>query len=406
MPRKPSHLSLITVIAVLTLPFPPCLAVDREVSLVTGEPVGRLAVAGRLDIDLHAAFMLSRTFENDTALNWYNCGFSGGGRVTTAGGNFGDFGLHVPYTQRDERYPKAVTLGLIPAVKFDGNDIMRGNFAVEPSATGDEDLALEVWVHDQKPTEREVILGWQAADGVANSAPLAYPPGFEGSSAWRHLVVNCTADTEAWYVDGKRVSSGPRVMRVQAGHRMILGGASADKPSFNGLLAAVRLHNRAMTDEEIAHNWQGGTALGTELHNWWRTDEPDRWWVKESKHFRHCVDRKEMSEWDEEQTAKFHERVPGMFEMAEKLLHLYSERLAMRSSVVSSRPEFRGDGVKYKIAIQPSRGSWMGWDGKRGFGWACQGAGHINPHELVHGFQGMTGGTMQGNYWEAHANFP
>lgn len=406
MRRAASPVKCIAATIVLSFSTALCQGLEKEVSLLTQEAIGNLAVAGRLDVDLHAEFMLSRTFAKDTALNWYNCGFSGGGKFAEVGGNFGDFGLHVPYNQRDDRYPKAVTIGDVPAVKFDGNDIMKGNFAVEEATAGAEDMALEVWVLDEAPAEGEVILGWQSEDGATTSAALSYPRDFKGSNQWRHLVVNCTERDESWYLDGKKVSSVARAMRIQAGHRMVLGGAAAGKPSFDGCLAAVRLHEEAMTEEEIVHNYRGGAMLGTEFHNWWRTDEPDKWWAKESAHFRHCVDNKEMSEWNEKQTKEFHDRVPRMFELAEKLYRLYSERLALRSSVVSAKPEFRGDGVKYKIPIQPSRGSWMGWDGKRGFGWACQGAGHINPHELVHGWQAQTGAGMQGNYWEAHANFP
>ncbi|NQT87693.1 hypothetical protein HQ560_13065, partial [bacterium] len=380
-------------------------AMELEKSLVTGEPMGRLAVAGKLDVDLHAAFMVSRTFEKDTALNWYNCGFSGGGRRNEVGGAFGDFGLHVPHTQRDARYPHAASTPASPAVRFDGNDMMKGNFAVEDAAAGTEDMAIEVWVRDAKSTKGEAILGWQSEDGKATSAPLSYPAGFTGSPNWRHIVVSCTPTTETWYLDGKKVSSGARKMLIAKGHRMVLGGASEEKPSFAGDLAVVRLHEKALTDAQIAHNFAGGVLLGTDLHAWWRT-ETDKWWIKESAHFRHCVDKKEIAGWDKNGLAKFHERVPGMFEMAEKIYHLYSERMALRIGVVSNKPEYRGDGIKYKIPIQPSRGSWMGWDGKRGFGWACQGAGHINPHELVHGCQGQTGGSMQGNYWEAHTNFP
>ena len=381
------------------------MGVEKEKSLVTGQPIGELAVAGRLDVDLHAAFMVSRTFEHDTALNWYNCGYSGGGRFNKVGGAFGNFGLDVPWTQRDQRYPHCVSTPETRAVRFDGNDIMKGNFPVEDAAAGHEDMALEVWVRDTNPSRGEVILGWQSPDGRETSAPLTYPPGFRGSEKWRHLVVNCTPDSETWYLDGRKVASGPRKMLIRRGHVMVLGGASAGKPSFAGDLAAVRLHEQAMTEEEIAHNFRGGVMLGTEMHSWWRLDEK-KWWAKESAHFRHCVDRKEMAAWGENGRKRFFERVPKMFDLAEKLYHLYSERLALRIGVVSSRPEFRGDGIKYKIPIQPSRGSWMGWDGRLGFGWCCQGAGHINPHELVHGCQGQTGGALQGNYWEAHANFP
>jgi len=385
--------------------------VALEKSLVTGEALGRLAVGGRLDVDLHAEFMASRTFDSNTVLNWYNCGFSGGGRNNQVGGAFGDFGLRVPHTERDEKYPRATSVRGTPAVRFDGGDVLVGNFAVEDAAAGTEDFALELWLRDsywQRDSSSpgpEVILGWQSQDGRETSAPLTYPKGFTGGVELRHLVVNCTVAGETQWVDGKKVSSGPRKMVIRKGHRMVLGGASASKPSFVGEIAAVRLHAKALTDEEIAHNVRGGAMLGTELHSWWRTD-PNAWWVKESAHFRHCVDKKEMAAWSDGDRAAFHQRVPAMFEMAEKLYRLYSERLALRIGVVSSKREFRGDGVKYKIPIQPSRGSWMGWDGKRGFGWACQGAGHINPHELVHGCQGQTGGAMQGNYWEAHANFP
>lgn len=381
------------------------MAVEPQISLLTGKPIGKLAVAGRLDIDLHAQFMVSRTFEKDTALNWYHCGYSGGGGHNQVGGNFGDFGLHVPHNQREDKYPHWLSTDQIPAVRFDGNDILKGNFAVEEAATGAEDCALELWVRDDSIAAGEVVLGWQSEDGTATSAPVALPVAFAGSKHWRHVVINCTADKETWYLDNKPLPSAQRRMIIQKGHRMVLGGASSAKPSFKGDLAALRLHGQAMTAEQIAHNFKGGVMLGTEMHSWWRMEE--EWWSAESEHFRHCVDKqKEMATWDERKTKEFHERVPGMFKTAENCYHLYGERLALRMPLVSTRPEFRGDGIKYKIPIQPSKGSWMGWDKKVGFGWGCQPAGHFNPHELVHGCQAQTGGGIEGNYWEAHANFP
>ena len=76
------------------------MGVEPVKSLVTGKPVAKLAVGGKLDIDLHAVFMVSRTFDKDTALHWYNCGYSGGGRNNTVGGSFGDFGLHAPHNEK------------------------------------------------------------------------------------------------------------------------------------------------------------------------------------------------------------------------------------------------------------------------------------------------------------------
>ncbi len=406
MNARTAALLILAGIALLSPAAGTAPALEKETSLVTGKKIGRLAVAGRLLVDIHAEFMVSRTFEKQTVLNWYNCGLSGGGRYTEAGGNFGDFGLHVPHGQRDARYPRAVTRGEVPAVRFDGDDIMQGNFAVEKTAAGTEDMALEVWLRDEHPAAGETPLGWQSPDGAATSAPLSYPKGFAGSDRLRHIVVNCTADRETWYLDGKKVETRPRTMVIAAGHRMVLGGASAAKPGFAGDLVTVRLHTEAMTGEEIARNHAGGAMLGTELHDWWRTEGPEKWRADESEHFRNCVPVDEMKKWPEKRRRQFEKRLPEMFALAERLYHLYAERLAMRIGVVSAKREYRGDGVKYTIPNQPSKGSWMGWSKKLGFGWACQGAGHINPHELVHGCQAQTGGTMQGNYWEAHANFP
>jgi carbonic anhydrase/acetyltransferase-like protein (isoleucine patch superfamily) len=381
----------------------PLAAVEKEVSLVTKQPLGALAVAGRLSIDLHAEFMLSRSYETETALNWYNCGYSGGGAGgTKVGGNFGHFGFQVPFEERELRYPRAVTVDQVRAVRFDGDDFLKGNIAIEPKILESGNMALELWFRSENPAAGGVILGWQSVDGRESSAPLVYPPGFKGSGQWRHLVVNCTRQQEDWYLDGVKVAGIPRRMTVKDGHVMVLGGSDSAKPSFKGELVAVRLHDETMTVEEITHNFKGGVGLGTEMHNWWR-NEPDKWWIAESAHFRHAVDKEEMKRWTEQQLKEFHQRVPEMFELAELCYQAYSERLALRSSVVSVLPEERGDGIKYKVPIQPSEGSWMGFDGH--FGWACQGAGFINPHELVHGWQAMTG-NMAGNYWEVHANFP
>lgn len=380
---------------------------QREVSLVTKQPLGLLAVAGRLSIDLHAEFMVSRTYGTEIALNWYNCGYSGGGgeggKISKVGGHFGDFGFHFPYEERDKRYPRAVTVGHVPAVRFDGNDLMKANFPIEPAILDSGHMAIEVWFRAEKPAQGEVILGWQSPNGKNSSAPLSYPPQITGSPKWRHLVVNCTPTHEEWYLDGAKVAGGKRKLKVTAGHVMVLGGASQNAPSFNGDLAAVRLHDGSLTEQEIARNHEGGVMLGTEMHNWWRL-EPDQWWAQDSEHFRHCVEKEKMATWNEQQMQEFEVRVPGMFKLAELAYHCYSERMALRTSVVSCIPEERGDGIKYRIPIQPTDGAnVMGFDGH--FGWSCQGPGFINPHELVHGFDVMTGG-MAGAFWETHANFP
>jgi hypothetical protein len=199
----------------------PAAAVDKEVSLLTKQPMGELAVAGRLSVDLHAEFMVSRTYEHDTVLNWYICGYSGGGgeggKVSKVGGNFGDFGFQVPLREREAKYPHAVTVDRVPAVRFDGGDFLKGNFEVEKKIAGAQNMALEVWLRSERPSKNEVMLGWQSRDGRETSAALRYPDGFKGSDRWRHLVVNCTPEREDWYLEGAKAGEN-RAMTLRPEH--------------------------------------------------------------------------------------------------------------------------------------------------------------------------------------------
>jgi hypothetical protein len=85
---------------------------------------------------------------------------------------------------------------------------MKGNFVIDAEAAGNEDLAVEVWVQDDNPKAGEVIFGWQSEDGKQQSGALTYPKQFKGSDEIQLITVNCTADGETWYVNGKKVASG------------------------------------------------------------------------------------------------------------------------------------------------------------------------------------------------------
>ncbi len=380
----------------------------KQVSLVTGEAVGQLTVAGRLSIDLHTRFMMARTYEKDTVLNWYNCGYSGGNPFSPVGGTFGSFGFDVPWRERDTRYPHAARLGDLQLAQFDGRQALKGDFPIEPALTGAAPCSVEVWFISERGTRGDAIMGWQSADGRAASGTVRIPDGFTPSPQPAHLSLVADGNGETWYLNGAKLGGGPRRFAIASGHRPVLGGESAVRPSFRGSLIAVRLHDRAMTVEQVLHNFRGGPLLGTELHDWYAPEkDAEKYLVRETKgSFRHAVDRKREAAWKEkpQEWEEYRKRVPGMYAWGELLLTTYTERLALRSSHVSRRPEKRGDGIKYTHAIQDTDGSWMGCNDD--FGWACQYAGHLNPHELVHGLQAQTGGGIQGNFWEAHANFP
>lgn len=386
-----------------------CFAkIEKQVSLVTGEALGHLTVSGRLSIDLHTQFMMSRTYEKETILNWYNCGYSGGNPFSPVGGTFGRFGFDVPWRERDARYPHAAKRGEMQVAQFNGKQTLKGDFTIEEALTGKALYTLELWFISEKGARGDVIAGWQSADGKATSGTIRIPEGFNASSQPAHLVLTTSEIGETWYLNGKKLGSKGRQFVIAAGHRLVLGGASEHTPSFKGDMIAFRLHDKPMTEEQVLHNYSGGPMLGTELHDWFAPDkDADSYMFRETKgSFRHAVDKKRIEQWKEkpEELEAYKKRLPGMYMWGELLLRTYTERLALRSSHVSRRPEKRGDGIKYTHAIQDTDGSWMGCNDD--FGWACQFAGHLNPHELVHGFQAQTGGGVQGNFWEAHANFP
>jgi len=428
-----SHLcTAVLLLLSLALLGPQAMALDdvevdpatlRVKSLVSGYPVGEIAIAGRLYIDLHAHFMAARTEETGHVLNWYNLGYSGGdGASGEQGGTFGNFGLDVPWQERTLHYPLWSPAGDIPAIRFSGSQFIKADFPAESDITGNQTVTIELWVLHGTPTSGEVILGWQAEDGSASSAPFSWPSDVGGSSQWRHIAVVADGAAERWYVDGALALEGARHMVIQEGHRLVLGGASEHAPSFRGHIAAVRVHRRAMDAAAVARNASGGVMRGTTLtpnidpnadpedgyfYDTWGDANPEDYFMETSTHFRYRIPYSRLEAMSEADRMAHDGRIEGMFEMSEACYHAYAHIHALRMPLVSRRARYRGDGVRYMTNIFPTDGAnYMGWHDELGFGYPMQGAGHMNPHELVHGVQAQTGGGMQGNYWEVHANFP
>ena len=116
-------------------------------------------------------------------MKWFNCGYArGGGGSPGVGGTFGDFGMRVPAAQRADRYPHWDPVAGVPAIRFDGNDILEGNFPVEAAMAGDGDWSLEVWLRTSGANPGGMVLGWSAPEGRANSAPLTLPPALQPST--------------------------------------------------------------------------------------------------------------------------------------------------------------------------------------------------------------------------------
>jgi len=368
-------------------------------------PADRLAVGGKLDVDLHADLMVSRG-DKDVAMNWYNCGYSAG--------TFGNFGLDVPYDKRAEKYPRWLMMDGSPAVFFNGDDCMKGDAPMEDTVVGDEDWALELWLQNEDIDKGECVLGWVSKDGSTTSASLTWQDFIPAGREWRHIVVNSATAEEKWYVDGEMKHAGPRTMRIEKGHVMILGGSSPNSPSYLGSIAAVRVHEKPLTEEQIKHNYNGGVMLGTKLFpnidrthgekSTWGDENPEAYGLYETKHFR--------SRWEKakDPNNEVIKLIPKQLAESEAFYDAYAHKLAIRMPVVSAHKQLRGDGVKYKIQLgngyNLGAGGWMGWHGEKGFGYGISPSGRADGHELAHGCSGHMEGSLSGNYWEAFAGWP
>ena len=346
------------------------------------DAVPKLAVAGKLEFDFHTKFMVARGSEGH-ALNWNGCGLFKG--------CFGDFGLDGP----DENYPKyKADVDGSPAIIFDGNDRLRHVSADTTNSICDGTFSVEMWVRDMDG--EGTLVAWGDISVKAADLPSAKGGG------WRHIALIAKDGVAVYYVDGKEVKKG-EVAKSTKG-QVILGAQATYA------LAALRIHNEAMTPEQLAHNVDGGVLLGTVPLVFIDKDSPKdshygdpalpQFSSRFSKHFRvtwqHELDEKKA------QLRGFKKQL----EKAEERFDIYNQ-LGYHLPLVSANATFRGDGLKYKVPLGVNwKGQcWMGWSGKLGLGFAIQGPGSFSDHEFGHGTQGHQLGCYPGNYWEAHADW-
>ena len=351
-----------------------------------------IAVAGKLAVDLHAELLVANN-DQGHALNWYNCG--------SLWGTFGNFGFDGP----PEQYPKLGKVGGIEAVTFNGDDFLKADFKTSENFTGSSDFSVEVWALNPSTQKNECIVSWGGA------AQLFYGDRQPESGKWHHMAIVFTGENgeEKLYVDGKPVSKKKVMLNLSADGTIIIGCDALQKNHFTGSIAALRIHDSVMTDEQVAHNFKGGSGLGTKLlanihpkprgatfadHN---APEIE---ARFSKHYR--------TAWFKKEDAKgvMAERVPKQLKDAEYYYDFYSKTLGMHLPIVSDKIENRGDGKKYLIEICNNwKGGNYGGHMPHGFGYPIQGSGFFSGHELGHACQMHSMGSFPGNWWEAHGNW-
>ncbi|MCX6345361.1 MAG: DUF6055 domain-containing protein [Armatimonadetes bacterium] len=367
--------------------------------------VQRIEIGGKLLVDLHAEIMLA-VDKNQKVNNWFNAGY--------LWGDFGDFGFAGPKA----KYPSLTTVDGVKAVTFTGGQLLkgsplvedkditdgiRGNLLAPASMIGAGEYAVEVWAYNPSFEPNETLISW--GDGS-----LIYPEAkFAPVKKWHHIVVIHSGDENKLYVDGKLQTTYKGGGSARAG--FVLGSATDGKNAFTGSIAVVRVHEKALSEDQIAKNFNGGVELGTTFIpnfdpatpddvNWGNSDNP-KYKQLFSKHFRMMWDPiKDINKIMTDQ------RTHEMLAEYEEVYNLY-EQMGMAAPIVTANKKDRGDGIKYKIniAIGWDNGAWGGYNGARGCGYPIHGPGVVHAHELGHAYQSQQMGGLAGNWWETHTSW-
>jgi hypothetical protein len=167
------------------------------------------------------------------------------------------------------------------AAKFDGV----GDYAeipYDPGFRSPDAISIEAWIYPTPPHQKSGTGGIiNNVNGAANSRILISPDGtlrFE-LHGWREGIVGPAVSNETWshvayvydgeeekiYINGKLELASPYSIKLPVGTTPItLGwGHTGDNYHYNGLIDEVKIYNRALSPEEVAHKatnpprWEG-----------------------------------------------------------------------------------------------------------------------------------------------------
>ncbi len=216
-----------------------------------------IETAGQLFVDLTYKDFLSP----GQVYQWNNYG--------TLGGYFDDDGTVV------ETYG-APELCLAPG--FDGTNYMKATFLAPDGITSDSDWSIETWVYNPSISSQEAVVQWTNNIGTIDgrisifgygtsgssgamihngSTDIGYDGGVPSAEDWHHIAVTYEGGTngnERVYVDGKLNTAEQKTLDIYRGHNLRLGTATGDL-NYSGYLAAVRMHDGVLTQEQIVNNF-------------------------------------------------------------------------------------------------------------------------------------------------------
>ena len=228
--------------------------------------IGVLTFAAWLAPSARAATLISLRAESlrpGLFTEWKNAG--------TLGGFFRPGGLA----------PRIEIVAGRPAVTFSGNgDFLRSSFPVPPALSGSRPFTAAAWVLDPAVGPKKTIVSWasgtqaSAEFGIGNGRNAAffsshlkktgYQGGVPAALRWQHVAIVYDGKTVAVFLNGRFNAERAMVLNVRPGPAVFvgaawIGGRSAAFQPFIGSLAALEIHDRALSDAEV---WRLADNLG------------------------------------------------------------------------------------------------------------------------------------------------
>jgi sialidase-1 len=96
------------------------------------------------------------------------------------------------------------------------------------------------------------------------ASPTSSPQSFRDGQ-WHHFVAMRNGQSMTLYFDNRNVGSGPDICDHNEMHNLRLGMDADEGWSFDGELAEVHIYNRALSDAEIAQEWNEGKGRKTSV---------------------------------------------------------------------------------------------------------------------------------------------
>ncbi len=168
-----------------------------------------------------------------------------------------------------------------PAVTFSGNgDFLRSSFPVPPALAGRRPFTAAAWVLDPALGAKKTIASW--AGGTKASAEFGigfgrnaaffsshlkktgYQGGVPAARRWQHVAIVHDGNAVAVFLNGRFNAERAMALDVRPGPAVFVGaswiaGRSEAFQPFSGSLAALEIHDRALSDAEV---WRLADNLG------------------------------------------------------------------------------------------------------------------------------------------------